>query len=107
MNVKKSLESRIRGWLPKEPSFPNPQKTKMVEVNQKTKKRTKTELAVFGIAIFAVVVSTLTILQVLGLESYAPYAAGAVAALAGAVLSVLLWKPHNQSSKLSEMNKMD
>jgi Na+/proline symporter len=103
MNVKKSLGSRIRGWLPKEPYLPSTQKTEMVEVNQKTKKPTKTGLAVFGIAIFAVVVSALTVLQVLGLESNAPYAAGAVAALAGAVLSVLLWKPRNQISRPSEM----
>jgi Na+/proline symporter len=101
--LKKRLETRIRGWLPKEPSLPNPQKTKIVEVNQKTKNPTKTRLAMFCIGLFAVLFITFTILQGLGLESYSPFAAGAVGALAAAVLSVLLWKPRNQSSKPSEM----
>lgn len=70
-----------------------------------TQKLTKTGLALSFIVIFAVVFSTLTILQVLGLGSYAPFAAGAVAALASVVLSVLLWKPRNQSSKPGEMSK--
>jgi hypothetical protein len=110
MNPRKYLEDRIRGWLPKEPSFQNPQKTKMVEVNQ-TKKPTKTWLAMFCIALIAVVFITLTILEaileVLGLRYYEPFAAGSVAALDAAVLNVLLLKPRSQSSKHSKNEQIE
>ena len=105
MNLLKQLQGRIRGWLPKEPSSPSPRKIKMVEVNLKPKRPTKTRLALFLLAIFAVVFSTLSILDVLGSGSYAPFAAGAVAALASAVLSALVWKPSNQSAKRIETSK--
>jgi len=104
MTLRKYLEV-IRGWLPKEPSFANSKKTKMVEVNR-TRKPTKTGLAMYCIAIFAITFCTLSVLTVLGLGSYGPFAAGAVAALAGtlaaAVSSVLLWKPRYKSSKHSK-----
>ena len=110
MNPKKYLENWIRGWLPKEPSFQNPQKTKMVEVNQ-TKKLTKTGLAMFCIALIAVVYITGTILEaileVLGLRYYEPFAVGGVAALAAYVLSVLLLKPRSQSSKHSKNEQIE
>jgi hypothetical protein len=47
----------------------------------------------FGIGIFALVFITLFVMQVLGLESYGSFAAGAVAAFSAAVLSVLIRKP--------------
>jgi Na+/proline symporter len=103
MNIKKLAETRIRGWLPKDPSFTISQKTKMVEVNQKIKKTIVTRYALTCIFVFAVVFGTLSILEVLGLGSYVPFAAGAVGALASVVSSVLLWKPRNQSSKHSEL----
>ncbi|MCX6655141.1 MAG: hypothetical protein NTY03_08475 [Candidatus Bathyarchaeota archaeon] len=103
MNPKKYL-NHFRGWLPKAPSFPNPQTTKMVEANQKTKKP-KTRLAFTFIITFAAVFSTLYIMGVLGLGSYAGFAAGAVTGLITLVLSVFLWKPCNQISKPGEMNK--
>jgi hypothetical protein len=103
MNPLHYLKNCIRGWLPKEPSFPNPQKTKMVQVTQKTKKPTQTRLALSFIFVFAVVFGTLSIFGVIGLGSYSPFVAGAVGALASAVSSVLLWKPRNQSSKPIEM----
>jgi hypothetical protein len=31
MTIKKSLENKIKGWIPKEPSFPNSQKTSTFE----------------------------------------------------------------------------
>jgi Kef-type K+ transport system membrane component KefB len=105
MKALKYFKQCIRGWVPKEPPFPNPQKTKNVEVNQKVKKPTKTSVALFSIVIFAVVFSTLSILEALGLGSYASFAAGAIVAPASAVLSVLLWKPRNQSSRSGEINK--
>lgn len=39
MNAKKSLENRIRGWLPKEPNLPKPiqQHTQPTTINQKNK----------------------------------------------------------------------
>lgn len=100
----KSLRNSIRGWLPNEPSRPSTQKTRMTKLNEKTKKPTQTTgyLCIFA-TVFTTVLITMGILYVLGLGSYAPFAAGAVAALASAVLSVLLWKPRNQSSKHSEM----
>lgn len=58
-----------------------------------TQKRTKTQLAMFGIGIFALVFITLFVMQVLGLEPYGSFAAGAVAALSAAVLSVWIRKP--------------
>ena len=32
MNLKKYMENRVRGWLPKEPSLPSPQKLKVAEM---------------------------------------------------------------------------
>jgi hypothetical protein len=32
MNMKKALENRVRGWLPKEPSLSSSQKTKVAEM---------------------------------------------------------------------------
>jgi small neutral amino acid transporter SnatA (MarC family) len=106
MNPKKYLEDLIRGWLPKEPSFQNPQKTKMVEVNQ-TKKPTKTELAMFCIGIIAIMFITLTILEALGLPYSSPFVAGGVGVLAAAVSSVLFLKPRSQSSKHSKDEQIE
>ena len=39
MNPIRCLENRIRGWLPKEPSVPSNQRTKMVEIVEKDKQR--------------------------------------------------------------------
>jgi hypothetical protein len=98
MNVKKSLESRIRGWFPKEPLFLNPQKNKMP--NQKTKRLAKTKsLALFFMVTFTIVLGTLSLLGVFGLGSYASLAAGALAVLITVVWSVLHSKTRNQRSK--------
>jgi quinol-cytochrome oxidoreductase complex cytochrome b subunit len=105
MKTLKYFKQRIRGWIPKELSFPSPQKTKNVEVNQKAKKPTKTSLALYAIGIFVVGFIALSILEALGLGPYTPFAGGAVMALIAGVLSVLLLKPRNQSSKSSEINK--
>jgi hypothetical protein len=39
MNLKKYLENRIRGWLPKEPCIPSNQRNKMVEIIEKDRQR--------------------------------------------------------------------
>ena len=102
MNVARNLVNRVRGWLPKEPL---PGQVKILQLTLKTKKPTKTRIALSFVVIFVVVLSTLSILQVLGLGFYAPFVAGAVAVLASAVLSVLVWKPHNQTAKSNEVSK--
>ena len=102
MKVLKKLQGRILGWLPKKPSFPSPRKVKMAEVNLKPKRPTKTMLALFALGIFAVELSTLSILEAVGLGSYAIFVAGPVAAFAAAVLSVLVLKPSNHSANHSE-----
>lgn len=106
MKARKSMMDKIQGCLPKEPSFPKPQKTKMAKVNQKTKKPTQTRLFI-GIfaAVFTAVFITMSILEVIGLGSYASYAAGAAGALASVVSSVLLRKPHNYTSEPIETKK--
>ena len=59
-------------------------------------KRTKTQLAMFGVGVFVLVFITLFVMQVLGLESYGSFAAGAVAAFSAIILSALIWKPRKQ-----------
>ncbi len=77
MNGKKGLENRLRGWLPKEPSCPN---SLSMEVNRKTIKHPKIRvyLGLFA-AMFVAVLLMLLALDVLGLESYGSFAAGAAA----------------------------
>lgn len=87
-----SLKNRIRGWLPKEPSFPS-NKAQTLGVNQETKKPTKAKsfITVFATAFISVLIA-LSILQVVGLGSFAPFAAGAAGALASAVSSVWVFR---------------
>ena len=101
MNAR-NLTNRIRGWLPKEPLAGQ---VKVLQLTGKPKKPTKIRIALSFVVIFIIVLSTLSILQVLGLGFYAPFVAGAVAVLASAVLSVLVWKPHSQTAKANEVSK--
>jgi hypothetical protein len=41
MTLKTSIEKRIRGWIPKEPVFPNPQKTTFSSVRNRLKQHFK------------------------------------------------------------------
>ena len=103
MNVLRNLVNRIRGWLPKEPLS---SQVKPIGFKEKGNKPNKNRMIMSFVAIFVVVFSTLSILEVLGLQSYAPFVAGAIAALASALFSVFVWKPRNQGgAKSSEMNK--
>ena len=92
--VAKSLNDRIRGWLPKDQSFPN----QAFMVNQKTKKPAQTKLYIgIFVAAFATEFLTLSVLYLVGAGSYVSYTAGAAAVIITIVISVLLSKPHKQS----------
>lgn len=55
MTLKKNLANRVRGWIPKEPSFPNPQKTTVPSVEKRLKQHFKIqELPNSAIIIFMV-----------------------------------------------------
>jgi hypothetical protein len=91
MTIKKSLENRIRGWLPKEPSCSN---TFTTQMNQKVNKHPKIRgyLGLFA-AMFVAVSLMLLALDALGLESYGSIAAGAAVPVAVVVYVVLFKKP--------------
>ncbi len=95
----KALINHFRGWLPKEPSFLS---TATVQVPQKTTRHNlaMVYLTIFA-AVFATVFITLGILEVLSLGSYSSYIAGAAAAVAAAITSVLIIK-RNQTSNIDE-----
>lgn len=44
MNVKKSLENRVRGWLPKEPSTPKYQKMGIIKENFRAQPKPETKM---------------------------------------------------------------
>lgn len=93
MNTLKSLENRLRGWIPKEASFPS---TATAQVNPKTSRHPliRVYIAIFAAA-FAAVFITYGILEVLGLGSYFSFAAGAAAAIAGIIANLIIIR--NQS----------
>ncbi len=99
MNALKSLENRLRGWIPKEVSFPS---TITAQVNQKPSRHNL--MIVYGTifaAVFAAVFVTLGILEILSLGSYASYVAGAAAAIAAGIASVLIIR-RSQSPNVSK-----
>lgn len=55
MNPIRYLENRIRGWLPREPSIPSNQRTKMVEIIEKDRQR---KIFKISIAANAIILST-------------------------------------------------
>jgi hypothetical protein len=68
---------------------------------QKLSKKTRvSRLALTFAVIFIVVFGTLSLLSFLGLESYGPLVAGAVAGAASGVLNLILNRRHNQGVKL-------
>ncbi|MGD0330099.1 MAG: hypothetical protein ABSB40_06580 [Nitrososphaeria archaeon] len=64
-----------------------------------TYKPSRATLALSALIVFAATFVTLTIAHFLGLEPYAPFIGGVLAALVAIVLSLTLWKPHNQGIK--------
>ncbi len=96
MGLKQRSKKLFRGWLPQEPSFPNPRKNR-VFVNQRAKKplQIKLYIGIFAAA-FATEFITLSVLYLLGAGSYASYAAGPAAVIITIVISILLSKPHKQ-----------
>jgi cytochrome c biogenesis protein CcdA len=91
----KALINHIRGWLPKEPSL---LVTTMVQGTQKTSRRNLAiiYLTIF-VAVFATVFVTIGIFDVLGLEAYSNYAAGATTVIA----SILVIK-RSQNSNIDD-----
>jgi hypothetical protein len=104
MSLLRCIKNHVRGWLPKEPSFQN-SRTVNLDLKQKTKMSAKTRLALTFTVIFAAVFGTLSVLDVIGLRSYAPFFAGAAAGFASAVLNVWIWK-REQRSKHREVNRI-
>ncbi len=90
MEIKESLK-KLRGWLPKNPTFTN----QTFEANQKTKKPTQTKLyfGIFAVA-FATEFLVLSVLYLVGAGSYVSYSAGAAAIIITIVISVLFNKQH-------------
>jgi hypothetical protein len=99
MTAKKSLKNQIRGWIPKEASFPS---TVTAQVNQKTSHHNLiiVYVTIFA-AVFATVFITLGILEILSLGSYSSYVAGAAAAVAAGTASVLIIR-RNQNPHVSK-----
>jgi hypothetical protein len=77
---------------------------KRIMTAQKLSKKTLAlRLALTFATVFILVFLVLILLQSMGLESYAPLAAGAVAGMASLALNIILSRtptsPHNQGSK--------
>ncbi len=100
MNVKKTLEERIRGWLPKDASFPS-----TAQVNQKTSRH---KLLIVYATIFAAVSATVFItygiLEVLSLGSYPSYVPATAAGVAASIAIVLTIR-RNQNPNISKAGK--
>ncbi|MCW4009985.1 MAG: hypothetical protein NWF05_05130 [Candidatus Bathyarchaeota archaeon] len=104
MNAKKTLQNQIRGWLPKEPSFPNLQNRRN-KVHQQNKKPEKAVYIGVFAAAFAAVSITMGALQVLGAGSYASFAAGVVGGFVAVFSSVMLSRNHNRANLKGKCKK--
>jgi len=83
----KSLQNRIKGWIPKEVSFPS---TVTAPVNHKPSRHNLmiVYVAIFA-AVFAAVFITYGILEVLSFGSYSSYASAAAAGIAAGIATTL------------------
>jgi membrane associated rhomboid family serine protease len=97
MNVKRSLESRIKGWLPKEVSFPA---TATAQINPKPNRQhlTIVYVTIFA-AVFVTVFITYGISEVLGYGSYSSYASAAAAGIAaGTAITLTIRRNQNPNT---------
>ena len=98
MNTLKALENRLRGWIPKEASFPS---TVTAQVNQKTSRH---KLLIVYVTIFAAVFATVfityVVLEVLS-SGHASFGAGAAAGVASFIALVLTIR-RNQNPNTSK-----
>ncbi|XHH10401.1 MAG: hypothetical protein ACFCUE_07170 [Candidatus Bathyarchaeia archaeon] len=97
-----ALRNRIRGWLPKEPSFANPL---VSQVSQHPKRRVYIAYSIVFFSVFAAVFITMSIGQGLGLDStnlsFGAATAGVIAAI---LVGIMLRKP-TQNKPLTKTGK--
>ncbi|MCW4005343.1 MAG: hypothetical protein NWF04_01895 [Candidatus Bathyarchaeota archaeon] len=104
MTLKKSL-NKIRGWLPKEPTFLNPQKTQKPKEKQQTnRKRAAAYIAVF-MASFLGTFSLAYTLYSFGLGSYAAYVPGAIVVTVTLVPALRIVYLNKENAKISARRK--
>ncbi len=103
MNIKRSIQSHFRGWIPTEPSFPS---AVTAQVPQKPSRHQAiiAYLAIFA-GVFIAVFLAMSVTSALDLGiNYATTAAATAAVMAAIVVSLLLRKP-NQNKPLTEVGK--
>ena len=104
MKLKKSWKDQIRGWIPKEPSFPS---TVTAQVNQKTNHHHNViaYIAIFA-GVFAAVFLSMSAAYGLGLGSdYATFAAAMAGVMATIVASVMFSKSNQNKPPLTERGR--
>ncbi|MCW4025505.1 MAG: hypothetical protein NWF01_10810 [Candidatus Bathyarchaeota archaeon] len=100
MNTLKSLENRLRGWIPQEPNCTN-----HFPAQANPKQRNYTPYIASFLAVYAAVFLSMGAMHLLGLGAYDSFAAGISGALAFIAVTIFLNRSHNQSMPITETQK--